>query len=165
MKTEKELLFEAILSQSKPGIYRVCRAYSATDESPDDLVQDVLLEIWKSLDRFRNASSWNTFVYRIALNTAISHRVKRNRRPQFVHTVPDVPDAEPDPTEARLRRMHACIAKLQEQDRALIALVIEDLSYKEIAEILDANVTLVGVRINRAKKKLISLMEETYGSV
>jgi RNA polymerase sigma-70 factor, ECF subfamily len=165
MKSEKEALFESVLEQSKVGLYRVCRAYSGPDESPDDLLQDVLLEIWKSLDRFRNASSWNTFVYRIALNTAISHRVKRNRRPQFVHAVPDVPDADPDPTEARLRRMHACIAKLQEQDRALIALVLEDLSYKEIAEILDANVTLVGVRINRAKKKLISLMEETYGSV
>ncbi len=165
MKSDKETLFDAILAQSRAGIYRVCRAYSGPHETPDDLVQDVLLEIWKSLDRFRNASSWNTYVYRIALNTAISHQVKRNRRPEVIGSVPEVADEGPDPNEARLRRMHACIAKLTDPDKALISLVLEDLSYKEIADILDVNVTLVGVRINRVKKKLITLMEQTYGSL
>ena len=67
--------------------------------------------------------------------------------------------------EKTLNAMHSCIQKLHDSDKLLITLVLEDLSYKEIADILNSNTNLIGVRINRVKKQILKLMETHYGSI
>lgn len=155
---EKEKQFHALVTQYKASIWRVCYAYLADRSFAEDVYQDILAEIWKSMDQFRGASGWHTWIYRVAVNTAISHGRKETRRPvNFLETPSEVADSDPSETqqtEALHQTLHDCIARLSEQDRLIVSLLLEDLSYQEIADVSGLSVNLVGVRINRIKPKL-----------
>lgn len=169
MNTPKEKQFQTLLEESKGSIYRICKSYLYDESQQEDLFQEIVLELWKSMDRFRHEAKWNTYIYRIALNTAIRYNLKHKRQKEIS---PQVVKSELYATEhgssqvekeEQLAQMHRCIQQLDSADRLIISLVLEDLSYKEIAEILESNVNHVGVKINRIKKKLLKLMEN--GSV
>lgn len=155
---QKEAQFGQLVANYKASIWRVCYAYLPDRSFAEDVYQDILMEIWKSLDRFRGASSVHTWLYRIAVNTAINHGRRETRRPiDFRETPADVADSgttETQETEHRHQQLHRCIALLPEQDRLVVSLLLEDLSYQEIADITGLSVNLVGVRINRIKPKL-----------
>ena len=78
-KTEKDRLFEDLITENEDRIYRICRSYLKSKTDIPDLYQEILLEIWKSIDRFKHESAWSTYIYRIALNTAIKF-TKKNRK-------------------------------------------------------------------------------------
>lgn len=166
-KKEKERLFEELIDQNRSRIYRICRSYLRNQNDISDLYQEILIGIWKAIDRFREESSWNTYIYRIAVNTAIKYQIESKKRKEHPTILREIP-AEPTSNgyrekEEMLNKMDHCIQMLKDTDRMLILLVLEDLSYKEIAEILESNINLVGVQINRVKKRMIKLMEEHYG--
>ena len=161
----KERQFEALVQETQRSIYRICYSFVSEAEEVEDLRQEIYIAVWKSMDRFEAKSSWNTFIYRIALNTAITYynRLKRRREDRFVEAAQVDRVAEPETEEAaevqeRLQRMHACIRRLKEEDRLVISLVLENLSYQEIAEVLDLTPSHVGVKIKRAKGRLLKLM-------
>ena len=156
---QKEKLFNQLLEQSKGSIYRVCKAYLYDEQQTDDLFQEILIEIWRSMERFRSEAKWNTYIYRIAVNTAIKYNLKfKKPKHQPIANSPTTTIQEKIALEGRFEQMHRAIQQLQPPDRLLISLVLEDLSYKEIAEILDSTVNLVGVRINRIKQRIIKLI-------
>ena len=167
---DKEQLFEDLIQKNEDRIYRICHSYLHKREDIPDLYQEILIQIWKSIDRFRSDSTWGTYIFRIALNTAIKFqqrdcKSKEFSRPDIVIEDTSNRDSEFNEKERRLNSMHACIQMLNDGDKLLITLVLEDLSYKEIADILNSNTNLIGVRINRVKKRIMKLMEKHYGSI
>ncbi len=162
---DKNALFNEILEGSKGGIFRICTAYLSDPEHRDDLYQEILIAIWYSMDRFEGHSKWNTYIYRIAVNTAIKYclKVKKDHKLVSRTDVPDIPAEIDQGIEPMIQKMLHCIQMMADNDRLLLGLVLEDLSYKEIAEILQTDVNHVGVKINRAKKKLLELMKENHG--
>lgn len=165
---DKENTFKEIISVSSNSIYRICYSFLDNTEDINDLRQEIFYEIWKSMDRFKGESSWNTYIYRIAVNTAIRYRTTIKKRKtveksinQSVMQMPE--DQTKEQMKEQLNLLYQSIKKLPDKDRILISLVLEDLSYKEIAEVLNINIGNVGVRIGRVKKKIRELMENAEG--
>lgn len=161
----KKTLFNEILEGSKGSIYRICTAYLSDHEHRNDLYQEILIAIWHSMERFEAQSKWNTYIYRIAVNTAIKYCLKVKKENQLItrSEIPDIPAERDQETEPLIQKMLHCIQLMPDNERLLLGLVLENLSYKEIAEILGTDVNHVGVRINRAKKKLLELMKNNHG--
>lgn len=157
--------FNELVTANHASIYRICRAYLYDVSYADDLYQEILYQIWKSIQSFKGNSKVSTWIYRIAVNTAISFNSK-NKHHDYV-PIPDafqMPDVETIPEkleqEAQLEKLRFCISQLAAQDRIIISLLLEKKSYKEIAEITGASLTNTGVRINRIKERLLNLMED-----
>jgi RNA polymerase sigma-70 factor (ECF subfamily) len=131
------------------------------EQQTDDLFQEILIEIWRSIEKFRHQSKWNTYIYRIAVNTAIKYNAKlKKSRIKTTKEVPTTTIEEKIILEKQFKQMYNAIQQLKPTDRLLISLVLEDLSYKEIAEILNSKVNLIGVRINRIKQRIIKIIEK-----
>lgn len=162
---DQQEYFNELVRANHASIYRICRAYLYDVSYADDLYQEILFQVWKSIQSFKGNSKVSTWVYRIAVNTAISFN-SRNKRHDYV-PIPDsfqMPDIESIPEkleeEAKLEKLRYCISLLAAQDRIIISLLLEKKSYKEIAEITGASLTNTGVRINRIKDRLLNLMED-----
>lgn len=165
MRTDdREQRYLALLGRMNGAIHRICSVYAHDPSMMDDLVQDVRLEIWKSMDRFENRSMLTTYVYRIALNTAMRHQARMRRLPKPTDVIPEAIDEADDTADERLGRLRQALARLSEADRGLMSLVLEGLPYADIAAILDTNPNAVGVRITRAKQRLMTYMKDDHGS-
>ena len=162
---DKQVLFNRIIEGSKGSIFRICTAYLSDRDDRDDLYQEILIAIWSSMDRFKGQSQWNTYIYRIAVNTAIKFRLnlKKAQSQIEVGELPEIPEESINSTEPLINKMMQCIKQMRDDDRILLGLLLENLSYKEIAAVLQIDVNYVGVKINRAKKKLMDLMNEENG--
>ena len=156
MKSAKEQQFEELVKQYKRTIYSVCYMFSRDKEEINDLFQEILVRLWLGFDQFEQRSSVNTWVYRIALNTAINSDKRAKRRPQ---TVPLSTDIDPyDPQESSLeqvRQLYALINQLDVMDRGLVLLWLEGIGYDEIAAIMGITVANVGIKLHRIKEKLV----------
>jgi RNA polymerase sigma-70 factor (ECF subfamily) len=156
MKNVKEKQFEELVKQYKRTIYSVCYMFSRDKEEINDLFQEILVRLWLGFDQFEQRSSVNTWVYRIALNTAINSDKRAKRRPQ---TVPLSTDIDPyDPQESSLeqvRQLYALINQLDVMDRGLVLLWLEGIGYDEIAAIMGITVANVGIKLHRIKEKLV----------
>lgn len=167
---DKNGLFRQILAENKDRIFRICCAYERDKDERDDLFQEILVNLWKSLSNFEGRASLSTWVYRVALNTSLMHvksAVRRKKRLVLFEEPPDIINDnsgydEKIETERLTQKLYYCINKLPDFDRLVISLVLDDLSYKEIADITGMSVNNTGVRINRIKKSLSKMMEEDY---
>jgi RNA polymerase sigma-70 factor (ECF subfamily) len=141
----------------------LARSYTDNTSDRDDLFQDIALAIWKALPGFRNESSERTFIFRIALNRAISFLAQRRRvLPTSDET--DVPDSQRNPEKEFARdqeasRLTGAIHSLPIEYRQVIILTLEGLSYAEIADVLGIDESNVGVRLNRARQMLRKVLE------
>lgn len=163
-----EALFKRWLAEHGGAVLKVARAYTLTAEDGQDLAQEILLQVWRSLPQFQGRASPSTWVYRVALNTAIGwrrkeHRGRARRGPGL--EVGDLPAAGPDGAERivqreAVERLYAAIRRLPKTDAALVLLYLDDMSYREMAEVLGISESNVGVKLNRAKKALGELMKE-----
>lgn len=146
------------------SIYRICMAYLYDKSHVDDLYQEILLQLWGSLDRYRGDAKMGTWVYRVAVNTAITYNIRNKKTkleelPETIH-IADDPTGQAKEKETQLSQLYKAISQLEEQDRLLISLVLEDMSYRDIAEITGSNTNNIGVRINRVKARLLKLMTD-----
>lgn len=162
MLNKHEEEFNELVKNNHASIYRICRAYLYDVSHANDLYQEILFQLWKSMQNFKGKSKVSTWVYRIAVNTAINYNLKHKKHDHL--PLPDliqVPYEETLSTkieqEQQVDKMRYCISMLESQDRLIISLVLEDKSYKEIAEITGNN--HVGVKINRIKGRLLKLMQ------
>lgn len=161
---QHENYFNELVGANHASIYRICRAYLYDISHADDLYQEILFQVWNSLTGFKGEAKASTWIYRIAVNTAINYNLK-NKRQQF-DAMPDTLQLRYEETlsgkqeqERQLDKLRYCISQLEVQDRLVISLVLENKSYKEIAEITGATVTNTGVKINRIKTRLLQLMQ------
>lgn len=138
------------------------RAYAFTYMDRDDLFQEIIVQVWRSVPAFRQESSVATWLYRIALNTAIKWTRKEQKHSQS-ETLDSVQHILHDTdlrVDERLTWLYEEIHKLDEIDRSLALLLLDDFSYKEMAAILGITESNVGVKINRIKKHLINKSKE-----
>jgi len=162
----REALFRRWLEQHTGLVFKVVRTFAPSDADRDDLVQEILLQLWRSLPRFEGKAKESTWIYRVALNTALAwHRSEtKHRTAQSPLTaIEELP--EPDDLVAREREelvanLYAAIRLLSKVDAALVLLYLDDLSYREMAEVLGISETNVGVKLNRARKELAGLLKE-----
>lgn len=166
---DREGLFHAWVGQHLALMARVARSYAATEEDCQELIQEILLQVWLSIPRFERKAKPSTWIYRVAINTALAwqRRDQRQRRRQLRPLVWAVDVATNETEQARegerIERLYAAIRRLPKADAALVLLYLDDLSYREIAEILGISEVNVGVKLNRAKKALAELMKEETG--
>jgi len=148
--------FVDILNNHRGLIYKVCHLYCDDPEDRKDLFQEIVLQVWKSLGSFRQESSIGTWMYRIALNTAITHFRKEKRLGGKVSlTGIDIPDLnDSNEKEDQLKELFKAIENLDRIDKSIILLYLEEKNYEEISEITGLTRTNVGVRLNRIKIKL-----------
>jgi RNA polymerase sigma-70 factor (ECF subfamily) len=154
-------------------VLKVARAYTLTTEDCQDLAQEILLAVWRSLPQFQGRASTATWVYRVALNTALTWRRKERRRrarEQPVLEIESLSVAGSDSAQQMaereaVQRLHAAIRQLPKTDAALVLLYLDDLNYRQMAEVLGISKNNVGVKLFRAKKALGELTkEESHGS-
>ncbi|WP_143310031.1 RNA polymerase sigma factor [Chitinophaga vietnamensis] len=151
--------FLAILQAHKGIIYKVANAYCHDPEDRKDLVQEISVQLWRSFSSYNDAYQYSTWIYRIALNVAISFYRKERRRKEIASPLSEgilsLSDKEAPPENAeQLRLLQRFITELKELDKALLLLYLEEKSQKEIAEITGISVTNVSTRIARIKKLL-----------
>ncbi|WDF56102.1 RNA polymerase sigma factor [Mucilaginibacter sp. KACC 22063] len=162
---QQESLFNDLVKDHKPSIYRICRAYLYNTDEADDLYQEILYQIWKSLKNFKGQSQIGTWIYRIAVNTAISYNLKHKRNqhlplPASLQLPYEETLTVKREQEAQLQQLYQAISQLPPEERLIISLVLEEKSYKEISEITGASISNTGVKINRIKSRLLQLINK-----
>jgi len=158
---QKEEAFVQIIKKHQALIYKVSALYTEQKQDQNDLYQDIVYQLWRSFDSFRSESKISTWMYRVALNTAIGQLNKKKKRPQEVSldiVNVSITEAYDLVLEERIKLLHAQIRKLNILERGIILLVLEGKKYEEIAEITGFSTTNVGTRISRIKEKLKSEM-------
>lgn len=142
-------------------IDRICFGYSRTKADFDDLKQDVLMNLWESMPRFKGDCSMKTWVYRLTLNVCVSSLRKSYMRVTAVQLTGlyDIVDNDPDRKET-LTELHEAIGSLNPLDKAIMILWLEEETYDGIANIIGLSRGNVAVRIHRAKERLKTLMEK-----
>lgn len=157
-KKELEKDFMDMVRLHERIIYKVASFYADTDQSINDLYQEIILSLWKAYPSFRGESKVSTWIYRIALNTCITFFRRSKRKPHYVEIIADIPDT-PDNNE-EIAELYKLINRLGKIERALVLLYLDEKSYKEIAEITGLTVTNVSTKIGRIKEKLKKMSNE-----
>lgn len=154
--SEREFL--RMIQDNQCIIHKVCRIYRDSPEDQEDLFQEVVFQLWRSYPSFRGGSKSSTWLYRIALNTAMASFRKNKPNITLAEYLPDVQfeDNNYEGNE-RQEKLLKSMRQLSEPDRALIALYLDELSYQEIAGILGISENNVGVKLNRIKIRLQKL--------
>ena len=161
MNNDKEHQFELLVRQHKRTIYMVCYMFSRNKAEIDDLFQEILIRLWNGFDNYEGRSTAQTWIYRVALNTAINQDKKERRR---IETVPLTVDIDPyeadDPKTQQIREPYDRISRLDLIDRSLILLWLEGITYDEIGAIIGITPNNVGVRLARIKEKLVQMSKK-----
>ena len=155
------------LGEHGSSVMKVARAYTLTSEECQDLAQEILLQAWRSLPKFEGKASAATWFYRVALHTAMNwHRKDKPRRSRQqplleVQTVATEGSNSAEQVQHRdtVEQLYKAINQLPKTDAALVLLYLDQLSYREMAEVLGISESNVGVKLNRAKKALSELMK------
>ncbi|MDA3818305.1 MAG: sigma-70 family RNA polymerase sigma factor [Prolixibacteraceae bacterium] len=154
--------FLNIITENQGLIHKVCGIYCDTSEDREDLFQEIVAQLWRAFPTFRSESKISTWMYRVSLNTAITHFKKDKRRPdqdKLDQNRVQVPDIEYDTTyEENLKLLHKAIEELTGVEKSIILLYLEEKKYEEIAEIVGITQNYVRVKMNRIKAKLKKLL-------
>jgi RNA polymerase sigma factor (sigma-70 family) len=162
MDQKLENTFLAALEQNRQKLLRVCSVYAEDAEDKKDLFQEALINIWQSMPSFEEKSSLSTWMFRVTLNVCLrlqtSQAKKRDRfRKLDSITIENISDEETnDEDHERLIKLRSCIKKLNDADKAVTTLYLEELSYKEISDITGVAENNVAVKIKRIKMKLLN---------
>ncbi|MEO8109473.1 MAG: sigma-70 family RNA polymerase sigma factor [Ginsengibacter sp.] len=159
---EKE--FTNLINKYRALIFKVCNLYCDDVESRKDLFQEIVLQAWKSYPNFRKDSGASTWLYRIALNTAISNFRKESKKPDrlpFTTATFEIPDLVSNDEKENRTAMQEAISKLTDVEKAIILLYLDEKSYEEMSDIIGITISNVGVRLTRIKNKLSNLVKST----
>ena len=142
-------------------LHKVCNVYCHTEFDKQDLFQEIIVQLWKSFPRFRGESKFGTWLYRIALNTAISDFRRQRKTITSTATAEVQVDIEDfgysQVQDEKLRQLHQAIDQLTEIEKAIVMLYLEDKSYDEMEQILGISQNTLRVKMNRIKEKLRKL--------
>lgn len=155
--TERE--FTQLVQEQKSTIYTVCYMFARDKDEAADLFQDVLINLWKGIGKFRNDSEISTWVYRVSLNTCISADRKKRKMPTTRLDM-NIDLFDDDDTDSRqIQVLRQRIQRLQPLDRAIVLLWLESLSYQEIADIVGLTPKNISVRLTRIRLQLKQLKD------
>ncbi len=152
--------FEEILEENKGRTYRICRIYAVSPIEPQDLFQEVVFHIWKSYPKFEKKSNISTWIYKIALNVCSRSKTQFERlnnkttRLESIHyKLSETPIDESE--QIKYRALQNCISSLNDADKSIVILHLDELPYKEIAALTDLTENYVAVKMKRIKKILL----------
>jgi RNA polymerase sigma-70 factor (ECF subfamily) len=158
---EREFL--QTIKKNQGIIHKVCNIYCDDQDDRNDLFQEIVAQLWKSFPSFREESKFSTWMYRVALNTAITTFKKTKRRPdqnRLTYENFQLKDENYDTeTEEEIKNLHRAVAQLTGVEKSIVLLFLENKKYEEIAEITGITQNYVRVKMNRIKKKLKKFME------
>jgi len=159
---ELEHKFVTELQDNQNIVHKVCTLYTNDRDSHNDLFQEITIQLWKAYPKFRGESKFSTWMYRVALNTAITLYRKRKRRidtADYESIIFKIKAEEYDETEElQLKLMYKAVKQLGDVDKALVFLYLEDKNYTEIAETLGISEVNARVKMNRIKTKLRTIL-------
>ncbi|HRI21561.1 MAG TPA: sigma-70 family RNA polymerase sigma factor [Panacibacter sp.] len=155
--------FIELLNTHQNIIHKVCSLYMNNITEREDLFQEITLQAWNAFKSFRGEAKFSTWLYRVALNTAISFYRKEKNKPGF-KTVEGLPEyiEEKDEIEEQMQAMYKAIGSLSKIDKALVMLYLEDYGYDEIGSMLGITANNVAVKMNRIKTKLKDESKKHY---
>ena len=160
--------FDAWLAEHRGIVYKLARVYAPLPSDEADLVQEMLVQLWRSLANYLEQCRPSTWTYRVCLNTALTWQRGERRRgsltPPAVSPAAELPALEPRPgwtTEQAelLERLYQAVRALPPSERTLVVLSLDDLSYREISEVTGLSENHVGVALTRVRKKLSTMLE------
>ena len=155
MKNQQEELFAQLVREHKSTIYTVCYMFSHDEEEVNDLFQEVLINMWKGMDGFREESKFSTWIYRVALNTCLMQERKKKREVSKIPLSMNINLFEDDDANTRqTRQLHQRISKLDYVDRAIVMLWLEGMSYDEIGSVVGISTRNVATKLFRIKEQL-----------
>jgi RNA polymerase sigma factor (sigma-70 family) len=166
MEKELETVFLTAVEANKDRMFRICRSYSVNADDAKDLFQEVLLNLWKSLPSFKHQSNIDTWVYRVTINVCLrAKQFSDKNQKHFVRlesvnfeNLEDTTDT--NEKETLFQKLSECIKKLEGTDKSIILLHLEDLPYKDIAQIFGLSENHVAVKIKRIKSKLLNCLKQ-----
>jgi RNA polymerase sigma-70 factor, ECF subfamily len=157
---EKE--FIELIKNNQGMLHKICNVYFIRNPYKEDYYQEILIRLWKSYPGFKNQSAFSTWLYRVALNTAIDIIRKESIQPRHTELSKieyNIPDRESNIESDKKDILYQAISHLSEIEKAIIILYLEDYNYKEIAEIIGISESNAGVKINRIKNQLIKILK------
>ena len=152
--------FQSLLEHHRKIVFKVANMYCRNVEDRRDLAQDIYVQAWRSFGSYDATRSFTTWMYRVALNVAISSVRSAGRRERDTVSLDDrsldVADdrATPNEPDERVRALHDVIDRLDALNRALMLLYLEERSYRDIAEVLGMTETNVATKLNRLKQRI-----------
>jgi RNA polymerase sigma-70 factor (ECF subfamily) len=150
--------FEKLIKEHERMVYKICRLYGNTDEDRQDLFQEIVIQLWNAYPKFRGEAKFSTWLYRIGLNVAITQYRKHKNRIYATDiealNIEFPEDASSIQEEERFKMLYAAIEQLNDIEKAIVMLYLEDKSYDEMEEILGINNGTLRVKMNRIKEKL-----------
>lgn len=167
MDRHLENTFLAALEQNQQRLLRVCSVYAENADDKKDLFQESLINIWQSMSSFKEESSISTWMFRITLNVCLRLQTKEVQKKERFRkldsiTIENLSAEEVDHEEhERVIKLRNCIKKLNDADKAVTTLYLEELSYKEISNITGLSENAIAVKIKRIKMKLLTCINET----
>jgi RNA polymerase sigma-70 factor (ECF subfamily) len=153
---ERNRVFETWIDAHKAILFKVARVYGDTHSDREDLFQEIAIQVWHSVEAYRGDCAATTWIYRVALNTALSWRRKEQRHGhgrQDIETASALMIAPPC-RDSRLDWIYQRLAELDEVNRSLALLMLDGFSYREMSQILGLSESNVGMKINRIKAAL-----------
>lgn len=162
MNTELEHNFVSLLEENQNIVHKICRLYTNNQDAHNDLFQEITIQLWKAFPNFRGDSKFSTWMYRVGLNTAITlyRKSKRTIHTQEFDNIQYKIKAEPydDTEEQQLKLMYDAVHQLNDIEKALVFLYLEDKNYAEISETLGISEVNARVKMNRVKTKLKTIL-------
>lgn len=167
-ESEQRHIFDSWLRQYRALLFKVIRAYAFTAFDRDDLFQEIAVQVWNSIPRFRHESAVSTWLYRISLNTALRWVSRERKHDQGREALgarlksETLLEENTSHEDEQLEWIYGQIALLKEIDRSIALLLLDGLSYQEISGVLGLTESNVGVRIFRIKQHLIAQAKKYY---
>jgi len=159
MNSRKEE-FVQLIEKNKRIIHKIAYLYTHSREDNKDLVQEIYLQLWESFDSFKNTAQFSTWLYRVALNTAISQIRRRKKLDIHEADYRAVFHASDPIRNEQSQQLFASISRLNDIDKAIILLWLEEHKYEEIAEILGMSVSNISVKLVRIKTRLKEMIKK-----
>ncbi len=152
-------LFQRLFEENSKKVYRLCYGYTGESDSANDLMQETFIKVWQNLDKFRNQSQFSTWIYRIAVNTCLSYlrTAKRRATDTLNDTIIENYTEEPSEKQEQIALLYKSIAQLDENERIIITMVLDEIPYPEIAEVAGISEGNLRVKIHRIKHKLTEI--------
>ena len=161
MRESNKNTFETIYCQHHPMVLQMCLGYTKGDrDTANDLSQEIFISVWNNLDKFRGASSYKTWIYRITVNTCLQY-IKKEKASPILNEDIQLTVAETDEsTNDNIQKLYEAIGQLKKIDRLIIMMVLENQNYDSISEVIGLKATNMRVKIHRIKKRLETILKQ-----
>lgn len=164
MDKNTELYFVNLMEENQNILHKICKLYTSDLDAHKDLFQEMVIQLWKAYPSFKGASKFTTWAYRVALNTAISLYRERKRKITTVawdNSLQNIRYEEYDnQQEEQLKSLYVAVRQLNDIEKALVYMYLEDKDYTEIAETLGISEVNARVKMNRIKTKLKTMIKQ-----